>query len=451
GTLIALDQMDHGGLTPQQVIPLLDPTAPDLLKTALQVIASHPDWADEMLPELRRWLARDLDEVHRMGLRQQLLAFCRDAGIQGLIAEALHRAETPIEMKVLLLEVMARAPLDGLPTVWIEALHDALGNRDERVVRQAVATVHSAGLTGFDAALLRLASDSARSDDLRVEALDTIAPRLRQLAPPLFAYLRSFLNTEGPPLLRLTAARALGRAVLDDGQLLELADEVAEAGALQLPRLLPAFERSSTPEVGAALVRALAQAPGLASLSVETLQEALKRYPPEVRRAGEALRKRLAVTEEEKASRLAELEPLLQQGDPRHGREVFFGPKATCSTCHTVGQEGGHVGPDLSRIGAVRSGRDLLEAVLFPSASFARGFEPYVIATDDGRVHAGLITRETAEAIYLISSDRIEIALPRASIESIEQGRVSVMPRGLDGNLSRRELADLLAFLQSLK
>jgi len=112
---------------------------------------------------------------------------------------------------------------------------------------------------------------------------------------------------------------------------------------------------------------------------------------------------------------------------------------------------GGTVGPDLSQIGAVRTGRDLLEAIVFPSASFARGFEPYVVATHDGRVFNGLIARETADAIYLVIPSRAEIPLPRSSIEAIEQSRSSIMPQGLEANLTQQDLADLVAFLASLK
>ena len=75
------------------------------------------------------------------------------------------------------------------------------------------------------------------------------------------------------------------------------------------------------------------------------------------------------------------LEPLLRRGNASRGREVFFGSKAACSACHFILGVGGHVGPDLSRIGEGRTSRDLLEAILYPSASFARGFEPNIIAT----------------------------------------------------------------------
>src|SRR5262249_25109330 len=145
----------------------------------------------------------------------------------------------------------------------------------------------------------------------------------------------------------------------------------------------PAFERSSNPRIGDALVAALGKSRGLPSLAPEELERMLKVYPEEVRQQAAPLLRKLRLPEEEKASRLTALESIVATGGPRRGRGGFFGIRAPCATCHTIQGEGGHVGPDLSRIGAVRSGRDLLEAILFPSASFARGFEPFVVATTD--------------------------------------------------------------------
>jgi putative heme-binding domain-containing protein len=93
----------------------------------------------------------------------------------------------------------------------------------------------------------------------------------------------------------------------------------------------------------------------------------------------------------------------------------------------------------------------LLESIIFPSVSFARGFEPYVIATQDGRIHSGIIARESSEAIELVTSDRSQVRLPRTSIQEIARSRVSIMPQGLDAQLNRQELADLIAYLQSLR
>jgi putative heme-binding domain-containing protein len=143
---------------------------------------------------------------------------------------------------------------------------------------------------------------------------------------------------------------------------------------------------------------------------------------------------------------------VLQGGDGTRGREIFFGRKAGCTACHTILGQGGKVGPDLSKIGQIRSGRDLLEAIVFPSATFARGYEPFAIKTKEGAVYDGLILRETAEALYMFTaSERLERRIPKSSIEAIKEGKVSVMPQGLDQQITRPELGDLIAFLQGLK
>jgi putative heme-binding domain-containing protein len=74
------------------------------------------------------------------------------------------------------------------------------------------------------------------------------------------------------------------------------------------------------------------------------------------------------------------------------------------------------------------------------------------VTAKSGKVYSpGILKRQTAEAIYLVTTDRAEIRIPRSDIEAIEPGKVSIMPQGLDAQLSRPELADLMAFLQSLR
>ena len=150
-------------------------------------------------------------------------------------------------------------------------------------------------------------------------------------------------------------------------------------------------------------------------------------------------------------ARLDDLEPLLKGGSIEQGRDIYFGTKASCSACHAVNNRGGGVGPDLGKIGAIRSGRDLLESIVFPSASFARGFETYVVETKAGKTQSGILARESTDAVYLLTTERVEIRIPRDEIETFLPGRVSIMPQGLDTQLTRRELQDLLAYVQSLR
>jgi putative heme-binding domain-containing protein len=73
------------------------------------------------------------------------------------------------------------------------------------------------------------------------------------------------------------------------------------------------------------------------------------------------------------------------------------------------------------------------------------------LETRDGKTHTGILGRETADAVVLITAERAEIRIPRDAIETLVPSRVSIMPQGLEAQLSRQELGDLLAFLQSLR
>ncbi|HXX92802.1 MAG TPA: HEAT repeat domain-containing protein, partial [Planctomycetota bacterium] len=450
--LVALDQMDGGDLTQDQVTPLLDPVDPALQQAALRVILARPSWAKEILGLAGRWLAEPvLDEGRQETLRGVIVSFAAHPSFQDLLAQSLRDPRTATPTRVLILESMARSPLDHLPPTWLSEARWSLDSPDEKVVRQAVATIRISGSGEFDEALLRLAREDSRSIELRSEALAASTSRLGRLEPGLFGFLLDCLGKDKAPLTRVTAAEALGRSPLDDGQLDSLARAMPGVGPLEMPRLIGVFERSKNAGVGRRLLAALETSPGFQSLSGEGLRKALRNFPEDLRTRAEPLLKKLEVDTAAMKVRLDELAPVLSGGEAGHGRDVFFGKKAGCTACHTVAGTGGKVGPDLSKIGSIRSGRDLLESIVFPSATFARGYEPFLLRTRDGAIYDGLIVRETAEAIVMFTSDRVEKRIPRSSIEEIRQGKVSVMPQGLDAQLTREELRDLIAFLLSLR
>lgn len=450
--LIAMDQMDHGDLTRDLVTPLLNSDDPALQKTALAIITARPGWAEEVVGLLRQWLAEPELPADRVdGLSGALLAFANDEPVQALVAQTLAKPQTSPVVRLVLLESIARAPLDKLPAPWVDQLGRHLEARDKRVVLQAIECLRAARIADFDEQLLRLMRDPLRPADLRVAALAAAAPRLAKVDPGVFDFVRQQVNPDLPPLERLAAAQALGNTHLDDRQLAMLTNAVAQTGSLELPHLLAAFEKSQNSQVGQGLLAALDKSPGVTSLSPDLLRRTLATYPDKVREAAEPLVARLAVDTEKQKARLAELEPVLANGDAQRGREVFFGKTASCSACHTIESQGGQVGPNLSKIGGVRTGRDLLEAIVFPSASFARGYEPHAVTTIEGKVYTGVVRRETADAIHLVSADRAEVRLRRADIDAMQRANASIMPQGLDAQLSPQDLGDLIVFLSSLK
>ncbi len=452
GALIALDQMDAGKLEMRSVTPLLESSNSELQQEALRVITSRPEWSSGVIDLFRQWLADgDLDQTRRASLRDALATFSRDATVQDLVKATLQSATTSVAIRLVVLEAIARSPLHSIPPTWVAGLRGCLDDSDPRVVQQTVALLRAAGAGGCDEVLLRLARDSTRPAETRVDALAAVEPRLTRVEPAEFEFLQACLRPDRTPLLRLAAAGVLGQAPLAPPQLEALTDAVASAGALELSRILRAFEGGKNLKIGTNLVAALHRSPGLTSLTSEAVRQLFEPYPVEVQRQAGPLLKRLEVDVQKQVARMTELEPLLAQGDATRGNEIFFGQKASCTTCHAIQSQGGHVGPDLSQIGAIRSRRDLMEAIVFPSASFARGFEPYLIETVEGRVHSGIITSESSEAIELVTADRTKAVLSRDSIASIARTGASIMPQGLDVQLTPQELADLVSFLSSRK
>lgn len=435
GVAIALDQM--GALTKEDLLPLLDAGDPALL----EIVARRREWADAVVGRLEEWLEnREWSEGRREGVRLLLQALVKEAPIQALIARRLGGGHWPV-----LMDAIAHAPPGKY--AWDAGLEESVTIGSGGRQHMAIAAIEATGTDTCDDALDRLARDENRPGDLRLAALRVLSVRRRTLDRVLFDWLIGRFREEVPSLERLTAARILSRAELGRDDLERLLPVIAKAEALESGDLLQAFERGGDSDLGLKLVARLAD---VRSLGPAPLRRVLARFPPDVLSAAQPL----LIKMEEGSQGLARLEGLaavLHGGDARRGREVFQGQKSACAACHAVKGKGGRVGPDLATIGSIRTGRDLLESIVLPSSSFSRGYEPYLAALKDGRVVGGFLSRETVDAVYLMTAERSETRLARTAIEILKPGQVSVMPEGLDAALTKPELADLIAYLLSLK
>jgi len=148
---------------------------------------------------------------------------------------------------------------------------------------------------------------------------------------------------------------------------------------------------------------------------------------------------------------LDELAKKLPKGDVMHGHLVFQSAKTACTSCHAMGYLGGTLGPDLTHVGQVRTERDLLESIVYPSASFVRSFEPYSVKTKSGERFNGVLKKDAPDEIVLALDPKSEKHIPRMEIEKLEPGTLSVMPEGFETLLTPQELADLISFLKAAK
>jgi putative heme-binding domain-containing protein len=215
--------------------------------------------------------------------------------------------------------------------------------------------------------------------------------------------------------------------------------------------VLEAFAQSGNETVGRGLVAALKASPARSGLREDAVRPRLAKYGAVVQKDAEELYALLNADAAGQKAKLEELLAALKDGDVRRGQAVFHSTKAACAACHAIGYLGGTVGPDLTRIGQVRSERDLLEAIVFPSVSFVRSYEPVVVATKDGKTYNGVIRRDAPDEVVLATGVNQEVRVARGDIEEVQPSKVSVMPAGLDQQLTPRELADLVAFLKACK
>ena len=93
----------------------------------------------------------------------------------------------------------------------------------------------------------------------------------------------------------------------------------------------------------------------------------------------------------------------------------------------------------------------MLEAIVYPSASFVRSYEPMIVATKGGEEFSGVLRKDSSEEVVLVTGPSTEQHIPRADISDMRPGTVSVMPSGLADQLTKEELADLLAFLKATR
>ncbi|XZE19441.1 PQQ-dependent sugar dehydrogenase [Pirellulaceae bacterium SH449] len=140
------------------------------------------------------------------------------------------------------------------------------------------------------------------------------------------------------------------------------------------------------------------------------------------------------------------------EGDRERGEKWFFdSAKSQCAACHRVSGRGIAIGPDLDRIGIRQSPQQLFESILYPNRVIAPEYQTQSILLDDGTQVTGLVESQTDELLTLKNAQGERRELRKEEIESWRQSSESLMPSGLGRSMTHQEMADLLAYLSSLK
>lgn len=134
-------------------------------------------------------------------------------------------------------------------------------------------------------------------------------------------------------------------------------------------------------------------------------------------------------------------------GDPANGRKLT---ESSCLICHQINGTGQKIGPDLSGAGAM--GIDgLLRNILTPNEQMESGYYRHDVTLKDGTLASGFLSSENKQTLVLRQIGADERAIARDQIVSHKISKRSLMPEGLIDGFTDQQVADLFAYLMSLK
>ncbi len=226
----------------------------------------------------------------------------------------------------------------------------------------------------------------------------------------------------------------------------------------------PYYDRqkwSQSERIAAAIKVALSEADQ--SLATH-IKEQLKRHI--VKLPGISANEIAALQKPEQAIELPELDPsdpnqianvaydevlaraMKANGNATAGQKLF--QSQSCIHCHTFANGQLPKGPHLVDIGKRSKEEELIESIVDPSKKITQGFDTWAFAMDSGKILTGFVVLESAETVTIRQADGISKELPQNEIEERIKQPVSMMPKGVVGNLTPKQLADLIAYLQTL-
>lgn len=399
----------------------------DVQQAMLTSVGAHaPAMASSLIAEPGAVVApRSLQWLSRLC---ELAAVSSDAGV-GTIVDALAAApETPAAAST------SAASLAGLSS--------GLRTRGATLSTLAGSLSESARtwLTGQFESSRAVATDTAAALDARTTAIALLsqdsADALTSIAPEL-------LSPTQPRDLQLATVRALS-------------DQPGDAAA----GLLLAAWAGAAPQVRIEIIDALLRAAGRTTALIEAIEDGDVQPPeiaPDKRQAllshpDKTLRERAAkVLQAGTADRQAVIDQYasaLGNGtQAERGKAVF---QKICANCHRVGNEGHSVGPELASV-ANKSPDDLLIALLDPGREAQPIYANYTALLTDGRIVTGLIAAETASTITFRRAEGREDIVLRDQIEELRSAGVSLMPIGLEKDLTPQQVADVIEFIKAIK
>jgi hypothetical protein len=141
-------------------------------------------------------------------------------------------------------------------------------------------------------------------------------------------------------------------------------------------------------------------------------------------------------------------ETIALKSNASKGHAVYL---SNCAVCHKINNEGYDFGPALSEIGSKYGKDGMFKSIVYPSDGISFGYETTSIKLNDGSEITGIVSSKTKLEIEIKMPGGITQKIKTSNIKSLDQLKTSYMPSDLYSQMTKQELADLLAYLDSLK
>jgi putative heme-binding domain-containing protein len=424
---------------------------PQLAHAIVRVASETASGCDALAGIFKQWLAAErISELQQNMMADIVAAHLASPSAQEIITGMLSHKSA--QMRASALRILGNQTTNVTNEAWLPLLDKALAESKAGDLSLILDAVKKLRNSRFDAPLQTIANDTKRPLAIRLKALD--AMKGLKLTAETFAMLQAVLTkADSSAAARIQAAGMLAHASLQKDQISSLSPVLASVGPLELKSLLSLVSKCKDVQLARTVSLDLAKNPVIGSQQESVYRTAFSSQPPELFETIvlPALHKANEVAE----TKMRQLGPLadkvIAQGDPKAGKLIYESGKSVCIACHQVGDKGRAIGPNLSHIGAIRTERDLLESIIFPSNTLARDYEAHVIETSDGQNMMGVIKSHTADGLVLVDATGLEKSIPDSQIVANTTLTTSLMPLGLDQTLNEKELCDLVAWLRSLK
>lgn len=358
-------------------------------------------------PSVVETIARGLAEGWPADRRPQL-----DVAFEDSLEELVNRLDTS-----------GRGQLLRVASIWGS---DRLSKYAEEIVTELLAKLDDDDASENDR--VAAARELIEFQSTRESTVSAILYRINPQTPPSLA--QALMQA-----LRQSDATRLGELVAD--RIASVTPQVRTAGVqLLLGR------RDTIPTLLDAIDAGTIQ---LAELSLDQRQNLTRHPDGSVRRRAERLLERGGALPS--ADRQKVIEDLIEitevRGDVAAGKLAF---KKVCAKCHRHSGEGTDIGPDLTGM-AVHPKEELLTHILDPSRSVESNFRLYSVVTVDGLVINGMLASESRTTLEFFDAEGKKTSILRDDIDELVGSQKSLMPEGVEKELNRQELTDLLEFL----